>query len=155
MRDIDRLVPGFEEALARLPGTLGAYAELANSLDRGTLSPRSRAEIGLIVAARVRCEYSLWVMQRLAAHQGMNEEDILFASMGIARGRREAAIARLARLMVSGAEIEQKRLSQHPDARLFNPAELAEIIAQVAMAVLTCTVLQGIAPRPIPARREA
>ena len=155
MKEIDSLVPGFDEALARLPGTLGAYADLANSLDRGTLSARSRAEIGLIVAARVRCEYSIWVMQRLAAKQGMNEEDIFFASMGISRGRREAAIARLARLMVSGAEMEEKRLSQHPDARFFNQAELAEIIAQVAMAVLTCTVLQGIAPRPVTARREA
>lgn len=155
MKDIDSLVPGFEEALARLPGTLGAYADLANSLDRGTLSARSRAEIGLIVAARVRCEYSLWVMQRLAAKLGMNEEDILFASMGIARGRREAAIARLARVMVSGAEIEHKRLSEHPDARFFSQTELAEIIAQVAMAVLTCTVLQGIAPRPVTTRRAA
>jgi alkylhydroperoxidase/carboxymuconolactone decarboxylase family protein YurZ len=155
MKDMDSLVPGFDEALARLPGTLGAYADLAHSLDRGTLSARSRAEIGLIVATRARCEYCLWVMQRLAAKQGMTEEDILFASMGIARGRREAAVARLARLMVSGAEIEQKKMSEHHDARFFNQAELAEIIAQVALAVLTCTVLQGIAPRPVTARREA
>jgi alkylhydroperoxidase/carboxymuconolactone decarboxylase family protein YurZ len=154
MKDMDSLVPGFDEALARLPGTLGAYADLANSLGRGTLSERSRAEIGLIVAARVRCEYCFWVMQRLAAHEGMNQEDILFASMGIARGRREAAIARLARLMVSGAEIEQK-MGEHPDTRFFNQSELAEIIAQVAMSVLTCTVLQGIAPRPDTARRAA
>jgi alkylhydroperoxidase family enzyme len=155
MNDIVSLVPGFDEALARLPGTLGAYAELAKSLDRGTLPLRSRNEIGLIVAARVRCDYCNWVMQRLAARAGMNEEDILFASMGISRGRREAAVARLARLMVSGADIQQARLTDHPDARMFNQAELAEIIAQVALAVLTCTVLQGIAPRTITARREA
>ena len=155
MKDIVSLVPGFNEALARLPGTLGAYADLAASLDRGVLPARSRIEIALVVANRVRCEYCRWVMSRLAAAKGMTEEEIFFAGMGISRGRRESAIARLARLMVSGTELQQKRLCEQPDSRMFTQAELAEIIAQVALAVLTCTVLQSVAPRPVKANREA
>src|SRR5215213_5169328 len=88
MRDIDSLVPGFAPALERLPGSSEAYGNLMRALDKGGLSMRNKAEIGLLVAQRVRCDYCIWVMSRLAERRGMSGEDVLFAGMGIARGRR-------------------------------------------------------------------
>lgn len=155
MKEIFPLVPGFSVALARLPDTLGAYADLVSSLERGTLSQRSRLEISLIVANRVRCDYCRWVMERLAANEGMREEDIFFAGLGISRGRREAAIARLAQLMVAGSPLDPTAAARAPQARMFTQTELAEIVAQVALSVLTCTVLQSVAPQTVAARREA
>lgn len=155
MKEIVSLVPGFSVALARLPGTLGAYADLVASLERGTLSKRSRLEIGLIVANRVRCDYCRWVMERIASNEGMREEDIFFAGMGISRGRREAAIAKLAQTMVAGTPLDPSAAANAPQARMFTQTELAEIVAQVALSVLTCTVLQSVAPQPVAARKEA
>jgi len=131
MKEIVSLVPGFSVALARLPGTLGAYADLVASLDRGTLSPRSRLEIGLIVANRVRCDYCKWVMERLASNEGMREEDIFFAGMGISRGRREAAIAKLAQMMVAGTPLDPSAATnaracpKSPELRSQTPAPAA------------------------------
>ena len=155
MKEIVSLVPGFSVALARLPGTLGAYADLVASLERGTLSQRSRIEIGLIVANRVRCDYCRWVMERIADNYGMRQEDIFFAGMGISRGRREAAIAKLAQIMIAGTPLDPSAAACSPQARMFTQTELAEIVAQVALSVLTCTVLQSVAPQPVTARREA
>ena len=120
-----------------------------------TLSLRSRLEIGLIVANRARCDYCRWVMERVAANEGMREEDIFFAGLGISRGRREAAIAKLALLMVAGMPLDPSAATNAPQARMFTQTELAEIIAQVALSVLTCTVLQSVAPQTVTARKEA
>ncbi|MEO7744414.1 MAG: hypothetical protein ABIR98_15870 [Usitatibacter sp.] len=155
MKEIVSLVPGFSVALARLPGTLGAYADLLASLEHGTLSQRSRMEIGLVVANRVRCDYCRWVMERLAANQGMREEDIFFAGMGISRGRREAAIVKIAQMMIAGAPLDPSAAARAPQARMFTQNEFGEIVAQVALSVLTCTVLQSVAPQTVTARKEA
>ena len=155
MKEIVSLVPGFSVALAHLPGTLGAYADLVASLEHGTLSQRSRIEIALIVANRVRCDYCRWVMERVAANHGMRQEDIFFAGLGVSRGRREAAIAKIAQTMISGTPLDPSAAASAPQARMFTPTELAEIVAQVALSVLTCTVLQSVAPQPVTARREA
>jgi alkylhydroperoxidase family enzyme len=155
MKDVVYLVPGFEAALERLPGTLGAYNDLQRQLERGTLSSRSRSEIGLIVANRIGCDYCRWAMERVAEHRGMRQEDIFFASLGISRGRREAAIARLAKRMVECTDAAGNVNCDPQDARMFGQAELAEIVAQVALVVLTCTVLQSVAPNAVPARKEA
>ena len=156
MRDIDSLVPGFAAALERLPGSSEAYGNLSRSLDKGSLSMRNKAEIGLVVAHRVRCDYSIWVMSRLAERRGLSGEDILFAGMGIARGRRSAAVLRLAQKMVAGPKMATTIECDPADSRMFNDTELAEVVAEVALAVLTCSLLQAIAPRmPTTHRREA
>ena len=155
MKDIVYLVPGFQDALERLPGTLGAYNDLVRTLERGTLSARSRSEISLIVANRIGCDYCRWAMERMAEHQGMRQEDIFFAGLGISRGRREAAVARLAKRMVECTDAAGNVNCDPQDARMFGQAELAEIVAQVALVVLTCTVLQGLAPRLTPVQKAA
>ena len=156
MRDIDSLVPGFAAALERLPGSSEAYGNLMRSLDKGSLSMRNKAEIGLLVAQRVRCDYCIWVMSRLAERRGLSGEDVLFAGLGIARGRRSAAVLRLAHKMIEGPKIATTIECDPADSRMFSDGELAEIVAEVALAVLTCSVLQSIAPRvPATQRREA
>ena len=152
MRDIDSLVPGFAAALERLPGSSEAYGNLMRSLEKGGLSMRNRAEIGLLVANRIGCDYCIWVMSRLAERRGLSGEDVLFAGMGIARGRRSAAVLRLVNKMVAGTQIARKIECDPADARLFNDTELAEIVAEVALAVLTCSILQSLSPRM--ARRQ-
>ena len=155
MNDIATLVPGFTAAMERLPGTLGTYNDLVASLGRGTLSDRSRSEIGLIVANRIGCSYCRWVMERVAEHNGMTQEEIFFGGLGISRGRRESAVARLAKRMVEGTDAAGNVNCDPRDARMFGQAEIAEIVAQVALVALACTVLQALAPHAVPVRKEA
>lgn len=147
MSDIQTLVPGFNAALERIPGTLNAYRNLAKALETARLSHRIRAQIALMVAQQVRCDYCLWALSRTADHQGLNGEDIVFARAATARNRREAAIVKLAYLMVSNGELRERIECDPSYARVFGEAELGEVLAHVAFSVLTCYVLQTLAPK--------
>jgi hypothetical protein len=147
MRDIQSLVPGFEAALDRASWTRTTHDNLARGLAKSVLPLRCRAQIALLVSQQIRCEYSLWTAARMAESVGMNAEDILLAQVGSARDKHEAAILRIAYRMMSGGELREA-IARHPEA--FTGAGetvLTEIAAHVAYAVLTCYVLQSIAPR--------
>lgn len=155
MNDIASLVPGFSSAMDSLPGMPTAYGKLLRSLDHGSVSGRLRAQIHLVVAGFIHCDYCQWVAGRMAEREGLSGEDILFATVATARDSQEAAILRLALRIVSGGITEERIRLDEMEARLFADVELAEIAAHVALAVLTCSVLQSIAPGRTAARREA
>lgn len=147
MKDVNTLVPGFAKALEQIPGTLEAYRQLSKTLEQGTLPARLRAQIGVVVAQEIRCDYCIWVQGRLAAQAGVNGEDVFLAQIGTARNRRESLVLRLSRRMVATGQFRDKVELDACEARVFSEIEIAEIVAQVAFAVLTCYVLQTIAPR--------
>lgn len=147
MQDIHSLVPGFEAALDRASWTRSTYDNLQAALARSVLPLRCRAQIALLVAQQIRCDYSLWVHGRVAESLGMNAEDILLAQVGSARDKHEAAVLRIAYRMMAGGVLRDA-ITRNPEA--FTGARetvLTEIAAHVAFAVLTCYVLQSIAPR--------
>jgi len=145
MKDINTLVPGFAAALESVPGTLHAHRRLEKALEAGNLSPRNRAQIGVVVSHAVHCDYCSWIYSR-AADRGLTGEDMLLASAGAALDRRESAILRLAQRMVAGG-ILLKRVDCDPrDVGILGESEVAEVAAHVALAILTCYVLQGLAP---------
>lgn len=157
MKDITTLVPGFNTALESVPGTLHAHRRLEKALEAGNLSLRNRAQIGVVVSHAVHCDYCQFIYTRVAADRGLSGEDVLLASAGTALDRRESAIMRLAQRMVAGG-ILLKRVDCDPrDAGLLSESEVAEIAAHVALAILTCYVLQGLAPsaRRAPQTRRA
>ena len=146
MKDINTLVPGFAAALESVPGTLLAHRRLEKALEAGNLSPRNRAQIGLVVSHAVHCDYCSWIYSRVAADRGLTGEDMLLASAGAALDRRESALLRLAQRMVAGG-ILLKRVDCDPrDVGILGESEMAEVAAHVALAILTCYVLQGLAP---------
>jgi AhpD family alkylhydroperoxidase len=147
MKDIQSLVPGFDAALDRTTWTRATYDKLSAALARSVLPVRCRLQIALVVAQQIRCDYSLWVHARVAESIGMSAEDILLAQACSARDRHEAAVLRIAYRMMAGGELREA-IARHPEA-LAGSGEtvLTEIAAHVAFAVLTCYVLQSIAPR--------
>jgi hypothetical protein len=144
MNEIARLVPGFDAALRGKAATLAAFSELERALHSSRLSPRTQARIALAVAQQVDDEYCIWAMERMAEATGLSGEDLVFARMGSAIDRWEAAVLRLAgRLLASPQPIESSSIDCGP----FSPEQVMEIRGHVARAVLTCYVLQSIAPR--------
>ena len=158
MKGIDTLVPGFDTALESIPGTLNAHRRLEKALEGGVFTPRMRAQIGLVVAQQIRCDYCQWVFACIAGKAGLTGEDIVFACAGTAIERREAAMLRLARRMVAGGILLKKVDLDARDVGVLRDSEVAEVAAHVAFTILTCYVLQGIAPtrgKSAPTRRAA
>jgi AhpD family alkylhydroperoxidase len=147
MKDIATVVPGFEAALDRAPWTRTTHANLGQVLEKSVLPLRCRAQIALLVSQQIRCEYSLWAHGVIAESVGLNAEDILLAQLGTARDKHEAAVLRIAYRMMSGGELREA-IARNPGAVAgAGETVLTEIAAHVAYAVLSCYVLQSVAPR--------
>ena len=145
MLSIDKLVPGFDAALAAIPGGTEMARVLDQSTEEGNLAARTAALIRVAVAQRAGGPYARWVMQRLAAREWIGSEDLFFATAGTARDPIEAAIVRTASRMANTG-----RRTQPADfdaiARLIGVPKATEVVAQVALAMLACEALAAIAP---------
>jgi AhpD family alkylhydroperoxidase len=155
MNEIDAIVPGFSAALQSGPVTLAAHLKLTRALEESRMSPETRARIGLAIAQQLRCEYCIWVHTLLAESAGLDAEDIFFARAGTALDPREAALVRLACRVVAGGVFQNRIECDAATARLIGKAEVADVVTQVAQAVVNCYVLQSLAPVAREARPAA
>ena len=156
MKAIQALVPGFTAALERTPGTLATYRDLCEAMEQSLLPIRCRMQIALVVAQRLRCHYAAWVHSVLASEQGLNGEDVLLAGAGSARDPHEAAILKVASRMIAGDELLDPSELIPVATRGIGETVVAQVAAQVAYALMTCYVLQSVAPTanaPAPAKR--
>ena len=145
MLSIDKLGPGFDNALAAIPGGVEMARVLGESADDGGLPVRTAALIRVAVAQRAGGPYARWVMSRMASRQWVGAEDIFLASIGTARDPVEAAIMKAAMRMATTAR------HTHPSdfdalSHLLGAPRATEVVAQVALAMLTCEALAAVAP---------
>ena len=143
MNGIRTLVPGLDQALAAAPQAKRAWQSMASM---GPLTLRQRALVGVVVAAFLGDDYARWVMSRLAIRQGLTEEDVFLATLGTALDGADRGLARLTLWMIG----------RH-DAAPGEPedAVLRGMQAAVAHAVMTCRLLESVAPRPVDTARHA
>jgi hypothetical protein len=145
MLSIDTLVPGFNRALEAVPGAMQTARVLEDSLDDGSLSPRTAALIRVAVAQSVGVPYARWAMGRIAAREDVSAEDIFLASCGSARDAVED------RIVKSSSRMAADGRRSHPAefdslAALLGEGRATEVVAQVALAMLACEALNAIAP---------
>ena len=145
MLSIDKLVPGFDTALAAIPGGTEMARVLDQSTEEGNLTARTAALIRVAVAQRAGGPYARWAMQRLAAREWVGSEDIFFATAGTARDPIEAAIVRAASRM-AGTSRRAQPADFESLARLIGMPKATEVVAQVALSMLACEALASIAP---------
>ena len=146
MKEIDSVVPGFAAALESIPGTFHAHRRLQSALEGGAFPEKLRAQIALAVAGQIHCDYCSWVIGCVASKAGLTGEEAMLATMGTSLERREAAVLRLAQRMVSGGILLRKVDVEPRDHGVLRESEIAEVAAHVAYTILTCYVVQGIAP---------
>jgi len=134
MNGIHTLVPGFERALSRAPQAKRIWESLGSA---GSLDLRQRALVGLVVAGRVGGDYGRWVMSRLARGNGLAEEEIFLATIGTAHDALDRHLA----------QVTLRALATHAPATT-QPEDgiLRCVQGAIAQAVLTCRVLDSIAP---------
>ena len=145
MLSIDKLVPGFDRALADIPGGVEMARVLGDKTDEACLASRTSALIRVAVAQRVGGPYARWVMSRMASRQWVGAEDIFLATIGTARDPTEAIVLKAAGRMAANA-----RHTPPSDfdalARLVGTPRATEVVAQVALAMLACEALAAVAP---------
>ena len=155
MFSIDRLVPGFDRALAAIPGGVEMARVLGDSADDGVLPSRTAALIRVAVAQPGDAVVDAYAV-RMAARQSVRSEDIFFATMGTARDPVEAVIMKAVTQMATTG-----RRTSPTDfdalARTLGSPKATEVVAQVALAMLACEALSAIAPSTAsePSRRGA
>lgn len=144
MNGIESIVPGFSAALARAPVTLATHRKLMKARAQAPISARSRAQIGIAIAQQLRCEYCVWVQTCIAEAAGLTAEDVFLARAGTALDPHEAAIVKMACLVVSGG-IFHNRIAPDLAPSLGN-LEAAAVVTEVAFAIVNCYVVQSVAP---------
>ena len=130
-------VPNLMKAMANSPAVLEGYLGLSGALGHGTLDPKIRERIALGTAESNGCGYCLAAHSLLGKMAGLDEEERLANRKGHSHDPKAEAALLFARTLlerkgrVSAADLQAIRSAG------FDDGQVAEIIAHVALNVLT------------------
>jgi hypothetical protein len=145
MLSVDKLVPGFNRAIAAIPGGVEMARVLDHSSEDGALPRRTAALVRVAAAQRAGGPYARWVMARIAARESVGAEDVFLATIGTARDAVDAAVVKAAMRMASAGR-RTPASDYEALERLMGAAKATEVVAQVALTMLACEALAAIAP---------
>lgn len=137
-------VPGFEAALAGAAAARSAHAQLTGTLEGGSLGRRLRLLVALAVTQSSHSEYCRWAHLCAARAAAIRGEDIALACAGTALERREREILRLAARVSSGGRLDF--CADHFRDVGLAPAEIRDVMAQVALTLLEDFILRNLDP---------
>lgn len=144
-------IPGYLAALRGSPAALEARGNLDRAVGAGRFSERIRAQIALAVAQESHCDYCIWARTNIARQAGLSWEDVALARAGTAIDRREAAILKFACQIAHAGRFspdEARALARDPS---LGRADMLEVIANAALAVLENFIIQSLAPASVAA----
>ena len=129
--------PNMFRLLAASPATLEAYLSYNRALSHGALPAKVREQIALVTAEANGCDYCASAHTALGKHVGLTQDEITKALEGRAADPKADAAVRFAKLLLE----KRGRISDADFNQLqkegFSDAEIAEIVAHVAINVLT------------------
>ncbi len=132
-------VPNLMRAMANSPAVLEGYLGLGGALSRGTLDPEIRERIAIATAEANGCGYCLAAHNLLGKLAGLDEEERLANRRGHSRDpRADAALAFARALLERKGRVTEEEMREVRSAG-FDDGQVAEIIAHVALNVLTNT----------------
>lgn len=130
-------VPNLLATLANSPAALQGYLQLSETLGAGQLTARQREIVALATAQENACGYCLSAHSFIGKAVGLSEDDIRLARAGTASSIRDAAIASFARQLVKASGRLDARAVSQARADGLSDGVVLEIIANVALNVLT------------------
>lgn len=130
-------VPNLLATLANSPAALQGYLQLSETLGAGQLTAPQREIVALATAQENACGYCLSAHSLIGKATGLSEDDIRLARAGTASTIRDAAIASFARQLVKERGRLDPRAVSLARADGLSDALILEIIANVALNVLT------------------
>jgi uncharacterized peroxidase-related enzyme len=131
------MTPNMMKTMANSPAVLEGYLSFNKALSHGALNAGLREQIAVTVAEANRCEYCLSAHTALGKAAGLSAEELDSARAASAPDPRTQAALRFAQEIVR----ERGHISDDSLARArqagYTDAEIAEIIAHVALNILT------------------
>jgi uncharacterized peroxidase-related enzyme len=130
-------VPNLIATMANSAAVANSYLGFNQALSTGTLSPRLREQIALVVGETNRCEYCLAAHTVLGKGAGLSEDETRDARVAVASDEKERVALEFARKIVvqqanvSDADVQDARLAGYTDG------EIGEIVANVALNIFT------------------
>jgi uncharacterized peroxidase-related enzyme len=131
------MVPNMAKVMANSPSVLQGYAQFSGALGHGKLSAQIREQIALLTAESNACTYCLSAHSALGKLAGLNQ-----AQIDGARNLESSDPRTFAALKFAKAVIDLRGGVGESDVRAvrtagFSDAEIAEIVAAVAINVFT------------------
>jgi uncharacterized peroxidase-related enzyme len=131
------LVPNMTKVMANSPAVLEGYLGLNGALSGGLLDAKTREQLALVTAQENHCDYCLSAHTAIGKMVGLQPEQLIASRSGNDASARTAAALTFAKRVletrgqVSESDIVNVRAAGYTDG------EIAEIIAHVALNVLT------------------
>jgi len=131
------MVPNLFSTFAHAPVVLNAYLNFSEQLTKGKLTAKQREIISLTVGQINACQYCLSAHTLMSKGAGLSLEETYHARQGRATDAKDAAVAQLAHSIATNkGQITDVELQSAKEAGL-NDELIIEIIANVALNVLT------------------
>ena len=131
------VVPNMMRTMAASPSVLEGYLGLSGALGSGQLPAGLREQIALAVAQANDCGYCLAAHSLLGGKAGLAADDVLAARRGDASDPRAQAAIRFALAVVAARGGVSDAYLERVRGAGFGDGEIAEIVAHVALNVLT------------------
>ncbi len=131
------MTPNLMRTLANAPAVLEAYLGFSNSLGKSSLSPKLREQIALTVGEVNQCRYCLAAHCALGKMAGLGDEEIADSRRGASTDRKTETILQFARKIVTERGWVSDDDVQAIRAAGVGDAEIAEIVATVALNLFT------------------
>jgi len=132
-----KITPNMTRVMANSPAVLQGYLSFSGALAAGALEPKLRELIALEVGEQNSCQYCVSAHTAIGKMTGLSEGEIEAARDARSSSAKNAAALKFAREIVAkhgratDADLQAVRQAG------FNDAEIAEIIAHVALNVFT------------------
>ena len=131
------LVPNMARVMANSPAVLEAYLGFSGALGAGSLDAELRQQIALMTAQANHCDYCLSAHTAIGKMVGLTETQLLDSREGHGTTARATAALAFAKQVLDGkGQISEGDLQAVREAG-FSDGDIAEIIAHVALNVLT------------------
>jgi uncharacterized peroxidase-related enzyme len=130
------LTPNMTRVMANSPAVLEGYLNLSGALGN-TLNAKLREQIALVVAEANRCEYCLSAHSAIGKMVGLNQDEITSSRNAQSSDGKTLSALLFARAVNSNRGQVTQADVQTVRAAGFSDAEIAEIVAHVALNVLT------------------
>ena len=131
------MVPNLVATMAHSPAADNAYLGFSQSLATGSLPPRIREQIALVVAETNQCDYCLAAHTALGQKAGLTAEETVDARRGESHdAKQRAAIVFARQLVTDRGHVSDDAIRDLRQAG-YTEGEIAEIVAHVAVNIFT------------------
>ena len=130
-------VPNMFKAIGNSPAALESMWTSFQALGKGALSPKAGEQIAVLVADLNQCEYCLAAHTVLGQKAGATAEEMAQAQQGFSDNAATQAVLTLAKQLVTQHGQVSEQDIEAVRQQGFNDAQIAEILAHVALNIFT------------------